>query len=92
MSVVYDILAQPLELDDDGNVITPGERILDIVLDDGTVIVADGEVVSDMTFDIATVNFLALGGDQYFEGSYLENEYMFTNLGATDQQSVAELH
>ena len=90
MSVVYDILAQPLELDGDGNVLVDGERILDVMLDDGTYIVKDGDIVFNGTLDIATVNFLAQGGDQYFDENYLSQSYSFTNLGASDQQSLAD--
>ena len=89
-SVEYDILAQPLVLDIDGNVITVGERIRKITLEDGTVIVENGEVTVDMEFDIATASFLAQGGDQYFDADYLSQNYSFTSLGVTDQQSVAD--
>ena len=88
MSVTYDILAQPLVLDSDGNILTEGTRILDVVLDDGTVIVEDGVVVYGGTIDIATASFLATGGDQYFDEDYLSQAYSFVNLGATDQQAV----
>lgn len=90
MSVVFDIGAQELVLDVDGNVITAGERILQVMLEDGTMLIDGGMVIdSAATIDIATLNFLALGGDQYFDEDYLSQDYGFTNLGITDQQSLA---
>ena len=88
-SVVYNIFGQALELDQDGNVLTEGERIVSIMLDDGTMIVENGEVVFDGTLDIATLNFLLNGGDQYFDPDYLSQSYSFTTLGVTDQQALA---
>jgi 5'-nucleotidase len=71
-------------LDSDGNVTTVGTRVRDVVLDDNTVIVAGGAVVPGPAVDIAIVDFLARGGDQYpFRGA------PFTNLGATYQQALA---
>ncbi len=62
----------------------PGNRIISITLKDGTPIVVDGEVVSDKTFNIATVDFLARGGDDYDFGT---DE--FTALGLSYQQALA---
>ena len=90
LSVTYDIHAQPLVLDREGNVITAGERVERVVLDDGTVLVEDGVVVSNETLDIATLNFLANGGDQYFDADYLSQSYSFANLAVTDQQSLSD--
>jgi len=80
----WDALGTPQELDPDGNVITPGTRIREVVLDDGTVIVANGEVdPSAPSVDVATIDFLARGGDQYpFRGA------PFTTLGVTYQQAL----
>lgn len=89
LSVTYDITAQPLVLDRDGVVVTPGARIVSVLLDDGTAIVEDGRVVSSETFDIATLDFLARGGDQYFDTDYQSQAYSFSILGITDQQSVS---
>jgi 5'-nucleotidase len=70
--------------DVDGNLVQPGTRVLDVVLDDGTVIVSDGEVQAGDDINIATINFLANGGDQYpFRGA------PFTSVGATYQQALA---
>jgi 2',3'-cyclic-nucleotide 2'-phosphodiesterase (5'-nucleotidase family) len=48
-----------------GEVLTPGTRVRSVVLDDGTVIVADGVVQPGAGITIATIDFLANGGDQY---------------------------
>lgn len=70
-------------LDADGNVTTPGNRIVDLTLDDGTVIVANGTVQPGADIPIATIDFLARGGDQYpYRGA------AFTNVGVSYQQAV----
>lgn len=71
-------------LDDDGNVVTPGTRVVDVTLDDGTIIVSAGAVADGPALNIATIDFLARGGDQYpYRGA------PFTNIGATYQQALA---
>lgn len=72
------------ELDLDGNVIVPGTRVVEVVLDDGTPIVNVGSVVAGPDLTVSTIDFLARGGDQYpFRGA------PFTTLGATYQQALA---
>jgi 2',3'-cyclic-nucleotide 2'-phosphodiesterase (5'-nucleotidase family) len=69
----------------DGTILVPGTRVQDVVLDDGTVIVANGVVVPGDPIDVATIDFLARGGDQYpLIG------LPFTTLGITYQQALAE--
>ena len=81
---VYDALGVAQVLDADGNVVTPGARVTDVVLDDGTPIVVGGAVVPGPALNIATIDFLAKGGDQYpYRGA------PFTTLGVTYQQSLA---
>ena len=65
-------------------VTTEGSRVRSVVLDDGTVIVADGAVVAGApSVSLATIDFLARGGDQYpFTGD-------FTVLGVSYQQALA---
>jgi 5'-nucleotidase len=71
-------------LDADGNVTTPGTRVQEVVLDDGTVIVTGGAVVVGPDLTIATIDFLAKGGDQYpFRGA------PFTTVGFTYQQALS---
>jgi 2',3'-cyclic-nucleotide 2'-phosphodiesterase (5'-nucleotidase family) len=71
-------------LDGDGNVTTPGTRVQSIVLDDGTAIVVGGVVQAGDPVTVATIDFLARGGDQYpFRGE------PFTVLGASYQQALA---
>jgi 5'-nucleotidase/UDP-sugar diphosphatase len=71
-------------LDFDGNVVVPGTRVQELMLDGGTVIVTGGAVVPGPDLTVATIDFLARGGDQYpFRGA------PFTNLGVTYQQALA---
>ena len=71
-------------LDLDGNVTTAGTRVLDLVLDDGTVVIVGGLVNPGPDLTVATIDFLARGGDQYpFRGA------PFTTLGLTYQQALA---
>jgi 5'-nucleotidase len=73
-------------VDNAGNVLTPGNRIISASLHDGTAIIAGGVVVDPtLTIDIATNAFSAAGGDQYpFRG------LPFTTLGVTDQQTLVQ--
>jgi 5'-nucleotidase len=71
-------------LDLDGNVVVPGTRVQDVTLADGTVVVSGGAVVAGPPVNVAIVDFLARGGDQYpFRG------VPFTNVGVTYQQALA---
>jgi 5'-nucleotidase len=71
-------------LNPDGTVAVPGTRVQEVWLDDGTVIVTAGAVVAGPDLTIATIDFLARGGDQYpYRGA------PFTRLGATYQQALA---
>jgi 5'-nucleotidase len=73
-----------LILDGDGNVVVPGTRVLDVVLDDGTPIVVGGAVQAGPDITIAISDFLAKGGDQYpFRGAPL------TIIGVTYQQALS---
>jgi 5'-nucleotidase len=58
--------------------------VREVVLDDGTVVVSGGAVVPmAASIDVATIDFLARGGDQYpFRG------LPFTTLGLTYQQAL----
>ena len=84
MTMVWDPSGTAQELDDDGNVLTPGSRVVSITLDDGTSIVADGAVVTGDALSVATIDFLARGGDQY---PY--RDAAFTSVGVTYQQALA---
>lgn len=82
-SYVYDPSGTPQSLDADGNVTVPGTRVVDVILDDGTVIVDNGVVQPGPDLTIATIDFLANGGDQYpYRGA------PFTRVGATYQQAL----
>ncbi len=73
-------------LDANANVVTPGSRVRDVILDSGVVIVENGAVVAgapDITVSI--VDFLARGGDQYpFRGA------AYTTLGITYDLALTE--
>lgn len=83
-TMVWDPAGTGQVLDLDGNVTTPGTRVVEITLDDGTPIVSGGAVVSGApSLNIATIDFLARGGDQYpYRGA------PFTTLGVTYQQAL----
>ena len=63
--VAVDTTRQKQETDAAGNVTTPGQRVRQLTLDDGTPIVANGAVVPGPALNVATVDFLARGGDFY---------------------------
>jgi 2',3'-cyclic-nucleotide 2'-phosphodiesterase (5'-nucleotidase family) len=82
-SFVYDAAGTPQLLDASGNVTQAGTRVQQVILDDGTVIVSAGAVVPGNALTIATIDFLARGGDQYpYRGA------PFTTLGVTYQQAL----
>jgi len=68
----------------DGTVAVPGTRVQRVVLNDGTVIVDGGTVVPGPALTVATIDFLARGGDQY---PY--RAAPFTILGVSYQQALA---
>jgi 5'-nucleotidase len=84
MFVEWDFNGTAQILDSAGNVVTPGTRVRQAILDDGRVIVRDGEVVNGAgSVDVAISSFNAAGGDQYpFRG------LPFTTLGVTYQQAL----
>jgi 5'-nucleotidase len=64
--------------------VPPGQRVLSVVLDDGTILVEDGTVVPGApAVNVATINFLATGGDQY-----PLNGLPFENLSVSYQQAL----
>ena len=82
--MTYDAAGTAQVLNSDGTVATPGTRVQSIVLDDGTIIVENGAVVAGATIDIATIDFLARGGDQYpYRGA------AFTPLGVSYQEALS---
>ncbi len=61
-----------------------GSRIRDVILDDGTKIVSDGQVVAGDDVVLATIDFLAGGGD-----CYPLVDLDFTNVGTSYQQALS---
>jgi len=85
-SLTWDADGTAQVLDDDLNVTTPGTRVVDVTLDDGTPIIADGAVVAGApSVSMATIDFLARGGDQY-----PFRDLPFTTVGVTYFQSVLD--
>ncbi len=80
----YDVTGTAQVIGATNQVTTAGTRVRKVTLDDGTVVVDNGAVVTaGATYSVATINFLAGGGDQYlFDAD-------FTNLGVTYQQALA---
>jgi len=64
-----------------GAITTAGERVRSVTLSGGEAIVVDGIVQPGAPINIATINFLAAGGDQYPMADLAS-----TNLGFTYQQ------
>lgn len=99
MEVVYDVSQSALTFDAAGNILTPGNRILDITIA-GVPVLIDGVWQFDpntTTVDMALLAFSAAGGDQWFRtasngsDTYLSQLYSFTTLvGQTDQASLQE--
>ncbi|MEM7092621.1 MAG: bifunctional metallophosphatase/5'-nucleotidase [Actinomycetota bacterium] len=63
----------------------PGARVQDVTLDDGTAIVQDGQVVDGPPIVLATIDFLARGGDCYPLG-----DLQATRVGVSYQQALAD--
>jgi 5'-nucleotidase len=83
---VYDTSGTAQVIDTDtGEIITPGDRVESIVLDDTTVICCDvvNDVFPGADIGVATIDFLARGGDGYpFLGA------PFTSVGQSYQQAL----
>lgn len=75
----------PQRLGPKGDVASPGNRVVEVMLDNGIVMVRDGAVVPDAPdVTIATSDFLARGGDQYPFGSA-----RFVLLGETARKALS---
>jgi 2',3'-cyclic-nucleotide 2'-phosphodiesterase (5'-nucleotidase family) len=81
----YDPSGTAQVLNDDGTVATPGTRVREIVLNDDTAIVSGGAVQTGPPLNVATIDFLANGGDQY-----PFRDAPFTTLGVSYQQALAD--
>lgn len=69
-SVVVDTSLPGAKIDAQGKITVRGSRVRQVILDGGDTLVRDGAVVdSSRRLPVATLNFLALGGDGYpFQG------------------------
>jgi 5'-nucleotidase len=83
-TLIWDAAGTPQVLDADGTVLTPGTRVQEITLDDGTPVVQSGAVVVGApSLTVATIDFLARGGDQYpYRGA------PFVSIGVSYQQAL----
>ena len=75
------------EVDDEGDcslVGDPGGRVQNVTLDDGTEIVRDGVVVPGDPIGLATIDFLAGGGD-----CYPLDDIEFVKVGSSYQQALS---
>lgn len=78
-TLVFDPNGTPQQLDADGNVTVAGTRVREVTLEGGTQVVAAGQVVPNAPLvNIATIDFLARGGDEY-----PFRDAAFTVLGTT---------
>ncbi|MEE8391602.1 MAG: 5'-nucleotidase C-terminal domain-containing protein [Anaerolineae bacterium] len=69
--------------------LTPGNRVLSATLDDGTVMIQNGEIApTARDVNVAIVDFLARGGDEYFGGPPGRSEFFI--LGTSYQQALAD--
>jgi 5'-nucleotidase len=83
--MVYDLAGTAQQLDETGSVVTPGTRVQEITLADGTAIVQAGAVVEGApAVNVATIDFLAQGGDQY-----PFRDAVFTPLGVSYQSALS---
>ncbi len=88
----YDINGTAQVIDENGNITTPGTRILDVTLDDSTQIIVNGVVEPGApNVNIATIDFSARGGDQYPFGGAPFISLLTTYFDATLDYIVDEL-
>lgn len=82
--LVYDPAGTPQLLDLDGNVTQAGTRVRRVELANGGLLVDNGAVVPGApAIGVATIDFLARGGDQY-----PFRDAAFTTVGVTYQQAL----
>jgi 5'-nucleotidase len=83
---VWDAAQPPRVISSTGVVTNPGARVREVVLNNGTVIIRNGAIVPNApAVSMATVDFLARGGDQYPFGTL---PFSTLNGLATYQQAL----
>jgi 5'-nucleotidase len=80
----FDTTGTAILIATDGTVLVPGTRVQEVLLDDGAVIVTGGVVQAGPDLTVATIDFLARGGDQYPYGGA-----PFTSVGVSYQQALS---
>jgi 5'-nucleotidase len=80
----FDTTGTAMLIATDGTVLVPGTRVQEVALDDGTVIVTGGVVQTGPDLTVATIDFLARGGDQYPYGGA-----PFAVLGVSNQRALS---
>lgn len=82
ITVTYELANTPMEIEEDGTVLVPGSRVVELTLSDGTPIVRNGAVVAGApNVTIVTNSFTAGGGDNY---PWLRDNPNKTQLLGTD--------
>ncbi len=84
-SFTWDPSRPAMTVDATGDVTSDGSRVREVVLDDGTVLVRNGTPIANApSVAVATIDFLARGGDQYpFDSAEFET------LGVTYRQALS---
>lgn len=89
MSYTFDLSGTAQVQDEDGNITTDGSRIVEVTLEDGTPIVSGGAIVAGAPdVSVATIDFLANGGDGYPFPTLGLTE--FSGAGSTYQQALED--
>ena len=87
LRVEVDLDRAPQTHDDDAQVVDEGDRVRNAWLDDDTQIIEDGEPAAGAPdIHIATIDFLARGGDQY---PFPDPEDGFTTVGVAYEQALS---
>jgi 2',3'-cyclic-nucleotide 2'-phosphodiesterase (5'-nucleotidase family) len=84
MTVEYDPNGTPMDIDDvTGEILVEGTKVVNVTLASGDKIVSDGVVQAGDDIVIATIDFLANGGDEY---PFMDAP--FTRVGVVYQQAL----
>ena len=87
-TVEYDITAPAMSIDSNDIVSAVGSRVVNVTLNDGTKIIENGVPVDEAVVNLAIVDFLADGGDQYF--NFKSSKVQYDMIGYSYQAALAE--